>query len=430
MHIKSTSKTIDDIYDMSDRGRISLNPYYQRNSVWDNARKVFLIDSILFGELPLPKFFVEVKHDDEDKRYFDVVDGQQRITTILEFMSDKFSLDVRDFEGFYMPKKYNGYTFAELPADLRRKFKDVALNFEEINDAREEEVLGIFIRLNTGIKPLSPQDIRNARHHRNFKKLVRSVSGEYGQPTEAINYFLDSRIISEQKYKEAVGDELVSVLLETLIKSEVAHYKAKNIDSIWKSRDSSLSEEDLVRIESKFAKVFNLFSEVIPKESVNHFGKGFTPKTKSTLVILFHFIDRLFLNNKIIDRNRLDELEDALIILSSKVNIDSEGIYKDLFVYTRSSHYTKSNMDKAISILMNELSEFIIDLDSNRLFSKEDKIKLWEKSRECGICGEEITSLSDAQVDHIVPWSKGGKTDLSNAQLSHEKCNKSKGNRL
>lgn len=71
-----------------------------------------------------------------------------------------------------------------------------------------------------------------------------------------------------------------------------------------------------------------------------------------------------------------------------------------------------------------------IELDKRRAFPSAARWGLWlVKPHVCGICGEEIKEFDDCQVDHIIPWSKGGRTIPENAQLTHAKCNMSKGNR-
>lgn len=75
------------------------------------------------------------------------------------------------------------------------------------------------------------------------------------------------------------------------------------------------------------------------------------------------------------------------------------------------------------------ISNLIVKLDSKRNFTQKEKEELFNTSNVCAICGNIIDNIKDANVDHIIPWSKGGKTTLENAQLTHEFCNKSKGNK-
>jgi 5-methylcytosine-specific restriction endonuclease McrA len=65
-----------------------------------------------------------------------------------------------------------------------------------------------------------------------------------------------------------------------------------------------------------------------------------------------------------------------------------------------------------------------------RFFSYELRRQLFETSPVCGICSNQIHSFDDATVDHIYPWSKGGKTSPENAQLAHRLCNARKSAQL
>ncbi len=62
-------------------------------------------------------------------------------------------------------------------------------------------------------------------------------------------------------------------------------------------------------------------------------------------------------------------------------------------------------------------------LDNVRLFSKSFKEKLYEQDKDCAICGQRISSMSDAAVDHIEQYWLGGKTIPDNARLTHRICN-------
>jgi 5-methylcytosine-specific restriction endonuclease McrA len=62
-----------------------------------------------------------------------------------------------------------------------------------------------------------------------------------------------------------------------------------------------------------------------------------------------------------------------------------------------------------------------------RFFPRAIKDKLWADGQSCASCNQEIRDFDDAHVDHIVPFSKGGKTELLNGQLMHRYCNRVKG---
>jgi hypothetical protein len=70
----------------------------------------------------------------------------------------------------------------------------------------------------------------------------------------------------------------------------------------------------------------------------------------------------------------------------------------------------------------------IIDVQysERRIYSKDEKLALYQRSRSCAICKQEIVELDDAEVDHRTPYSIGGATDSENAQLTHRYCNRAK----
>ena len=86
-----TTHPISDIRDWRNANRLELQPSYQRRNVWSATSKVMLIDTIL-KNLPIPKIFLATTLKNE-RSYRVVIDGQQRISAILEFLNDGFSLD-------------------------------------------------------------------------------------------------------------------------------------------------------------------------------------------------------------------------------------------------------------------------------------------------------------------------------------------------
>ena len=83
--------TIADLREWNANGTLLLQPDYQRREVWGDAARVMLIDSIL-NDIPMPKIFVS-KAIKDMRTYRSVIDGQQRITTILSFLNNGFKLE-------------------------------------------------------------------------------------------------------------------------------------------------------------------------------------------------------------------------------------------------------------------------------------------------------------------------------------------------
>jgi len=86
MRINLNAKPISEINQLNTRGEVDLRPNYQRRPVWSYKNKVYLIDTILQG-LPIPKFFIQIKVDSNfGNTVYEVVDGQQRLTAIFDFI--------------------------------------------------------------------------------------------------------------------------------------------------------------------------------------------------------------------------------------------------------------------------------------------------------------------------------------------------------
>lgn len=141
--------------ELMEQNLIELNPGYQRRRVWkDNKRKSLLIESLML-RIPIPAFYF---YENEEGEY-QVIDGQQRLTTIKEFVNGEFRLTGLE----YLGKEYDKKKFKDLDTKyVQRIYRtQIAVN---ILDARSPKnvIYEIFRRVNTGGVSLNPQEMRNA----------------------------------------------------------------------------------------------------------------------------------------------------------------------------------------------------------------------------------------------------------------------------
>lgn len=152
--------------------RYDLQPGYQRSTIWDRKRKSRLIESLLVN-VPIPPIYLyEVEFNE-----YEVMDGLQRISTIIEYLSNDFVL--QDLE---LWSDLNGYSYNELPEELKRsinrRYLSAIIILKESNKSKEKEEeikQFIFERLNTGGMELSPQEIRNALYRGKFNEMINEV---------------------------------------------------------------------------------------------------------------------------------------------------------------------------------------------------------------------------------------------------------------
>jgi len=167
-------------------------PDYQRDSdQWDDTTKSLFIESII-NNLSIPAFFFEVNVDGGVEKN-DVIDGQQRITTLSEFYKSKFRMVGSDDAPYLSPHSvhYANKTFDELPLAYQQSFKKYRLaviKLRNLGDMRLE----IFRRINQGGTPLSGQDIRLAYYGSESPSLALiRLAGVYDRERPAAKRFLN-----------------------------------------------------------------------------------------------------------------------------------------------------------------------------------------------------------------------------------------------
>ncbi len=151
------------------KGNIELNPKFQRRDAWELDRKSRFIESLILG-LPVPQIVLAERMDARGK--YIVLDGKQRLLCLLQFTSNNGASDfpVFSLRNLDIRKDLNGRTYSDLREDLT--CTDVIAAFDNqpirtviIKNWKDEALLfHVFIRLNMGSKPLSPQELRQALH--------------------------------------------------------------------------------------------------------------------------------------------------------------------------------------------------------------------------------------------------------------------------
>ena len=152
---------------------LNVSPFYQRRSRWDTARKSRLIESFLVN-IPVPPVFLY----ENDLAKYEVMDGQQRVSAILEYFDNQFAL-----RGLEILTSLTGKRFHTLPgeikAGLQRRSLSAFILLKESTPSPESAALlrrHVFQRLNTGGVRLNAQEIRNSVNPGRFNDLLRELS--------------------------------------------------------------------------------------------------------------------------------------------------------------------------------------------------------------------------------------------------------------
>jgi hypothetical protein len=175
--------TVETLVSQMRKGRIDLSPSFQRRNAWLDNRKSKLIESILLG-FPIPQIVLAEKPQQSGE--FFVIDGKQRLLALRQFFVDEKDARDKGFDQLTLKSlevlsELNGFDAARLEEE-----KGALLATLENNTIRtvvlgqwnsERLLLSLFLRLNTGSVPLSPQELRQALIPGGFIKWLDDVSG-------------------------------------------------------------------------------------------------------------------------------------------------------------------------------------------------------------------------------------------------------------
>ena len=157
-------------------GIIKLNPEYQRNHRWDNKTSSKLIESLILN-IPIPTIYISQDIDvdeevDKDISRYSVIDGQQRLTAIYDFMNNSYAL-----EELEVLEPLNGSYYKDLPPFLIRRLEERTIKCLRIDSTLDSQVkYDIFERLNSGSVELTSQELRNAIYRGPFNALIKELA--------------------------------------------------------------------------------------------------------------------------------------------------------------------------------------------------------------------------------------------------------------
>ena len=246
LNVTRTTYRVSDFISWQRSGSLELSPSFQRRAVWRPIEKSYLIDTVLHG-LPMPVIFLRDLPADLDKLepVRQVVDGQQRIRTLLSYISPDLVPDFDETrDAFAVRPSHNpdiaGLGFSELPRELQERLLNYQFSVHVLpSDTDDREVLQIFARMNsTGVK-LTPQELRNAEFIGEFKALM------YRLAAEQLDRWRDWGIFSEQDIARMEEVELVSEIVYMMLNG-LSGRSQKALDSLYKANEESFPGEAVV----------------------------------------------------------------------------------------------------------------------------------------------------------------------------------------
>ncbi|MDQ7813595.1 DUF262 domain-containing protein [Brevundimonas sp.] len=243
--------SISDLVEWNQRGQLELSPDFQRRSVWSAKAKSYLVDTIIRGK-PIPKLLLT--QDIKDRRNIRVVvDGQQRLRAILDFVDNQFKISRAH------NKDFAGKIFDSLPDQTQDDFMKYEVGVDLLYDMPYRDILDIFARLNTYTMRLNGQELLNSQYVGFFKQLAYTLGYRY------LDYLLDSGIVTRASVTRMAEAELTSDILASLIDGPQTN---KSIEGYYRRFDDEFADADT--FELRFDAAMGAIEEIYPaKELAN-----------------------------------------------------------------------------------------------------------------------------------------------------------------
>ncbi|MFY9977688.1 MAG: DUF262 domain-containing protein, partial [Candidatus Sulfotelmatobacter sp.] len=192
--------SIRDFEEWEERDELVLAPKFQRRDVWSDKARSYLMDTILRGK-PIPKIYMRQDVNPKTRRTKrEIVDGQQRLRTVLSFIKDGFKISRAHHETF------GGKVFSALDKETQRDILKYEFVVDLLQDMPDNEVYDLFARINTYSEKLKAQELRNAKYFGEFKSSVYLLAKEF------VTFFEINKVFSPKLILRMAEAEFISEL--------------------------------------------------------------------------------------------------------------------------------------------------------------------------------------------------------------------------
>ena len=357
-------------------GKLTIQPEYQRNYIYASEggkREVAVIESILKGYPIGLIYFNKVNPDN-----FEVLDGQQRITSLGRFVTNKFA--IKDENG-------NEQLFGGFALDKKNKILNTKLLIYEC-EGTESEIKEWFRTINIAGVPLNSQELLNAVYSGPFVTLGKEE-------------FSNSKNSNIQKWSAYISgsanrQDFLERALQWVSKENVSEYMSRH------------------RFDNNITELKDYFNSVIDWVST-----------------VFTDVES---EMKGIEWGRLYETYRKKPYNSKTVSAEVKKLYADPYVKSRKGIF-EYILGGSIDTKLLEVRVFD-DATKKSVYAKQTEVAEKKGVSNCSLCAighdsnkTKIWKLTEMDADHVTAWSKGGATDINNCEMLCKTHNRAKGNR-
>lgn len=235
--------------DLNEKGQLDLDPPYQRRSVWTQKDKRFFIDTIL-NNYPAPPVFLHKTLDDHGRATYHVVDGKQRLQTIIEFTANKLRIP-DDFADVSLQKK----RWNDLQRETKEKVWNYVLIVEMLPSVDAAFIRDTFERINRNSRKLERQEIRHAKYD---GWLIGAAEAEAEK-----DEWRDFGVVTTARAKRMSDVQFISELFAVDLKGKLNGFDQDWLDELY--ADYEEPDEEALFVEDDFRNKFERNKSVIAK---------------------------------------------------------------------------------------------------------------------------------------------------------------------
>lgn len=420
-------------------------PPYQRKAVWSTKKKQSLMDSLI-RKYYIPQLVLREVRVSESSSVFEVIDGQQRITTVVDFFKDEYALpkSLEDIDSELVGKKYS-----EISNDHKRfidklYFKtDIIKNIEEKENVEHQIIATeIFRRLQEG-ENLNYMEIAHAQ----LSSLSRNFIVKYSDD-QTFNFkeyhpvdfnpnkldFFQLLNVSNERMKH-----LQFMARFTMIENANTGYtdlSDKKIEQFIndEKKDAGIGNYDYENRSESKSVIRNLdeFYKIFKNDPMIQDGSPVKELSVEYFVISLYLLIRHLKKYYVIGDKEREDIRGFILYFHDRWRNYDESTDFDMLTFSNHRQQGENDLATRDRVMRQLFFEYIntndfkfVDKDLKRSFSELERIKIYREAHgACQLCLEEgksrreaEVSWSDYQADHVIPHSKGGETILNNAQL-------------
>jgi len=241
VQINNNNYSIIEIIQMLDRRELIVNSDYQRGSgIWPPGPSSYFIDTIL-EEFPFPKIYMYEFINREDRTVRrEIVDGQQRISTIRRFYANEFELS--------SDSSHAGKKFQDLDEETQDKFLSYSVSVDVIRNAHRGEILQMFRRMNAYTLPLNEAEKRHSSFQGEFKWFINDIADELNE------FFVEFGVLTNRQIVRMSDAALIADCVVAIEKGVVSA-SPKDLRDLYRDNDHHF--DNAARFRDMLTETFN-----------------------------------------------------------------------------------------------------------------------------------------------------------------------------